>query len=232
MHSLKDRGVLFDAGDEVWFSAGGGRRLRGLVQKLNPKRASVRSGADIWTVPYGGLDHICGFTAEQRMDRLTRLMQVEADARELMDRHGLADWSIRFNDAEKKLGVCRYREKRIELSRRHAVNGAPEQVTDTILHEIAHALAGPEAGHGPEWKAVARQLGATPKSCAPETGQARKRRAAAKAKFRAGDTVSFRYRGTILSGVIERMNPKRAKVRSPGAVSLVPYTKLSLDEPA
>ncbi len=34
-----------------------------------------------------------------------------------------------------------------------------------MRHEIAHAIAGPDAGHGPVWKAVAVRLGATPRAC-------------------------------------------------------------------
>lgn len=40
------------------------------------------------------------------------------------------------------------------------------EVRDTILHEIAHVLAGIRAGHGPAWKDVARSLGARPEACA------------------------------------------------------------------
>lgn len=32
-------------------------------------------------------------------------------------------------------------------------------VENVILHEIAHALAGQEAGHGPRWRAVALWIG-------------------------------------------------------------------------
>jgi hypothetical protein len=39
-----------------------------------------------------------------------------------------------------------------------------EEMEDTILHEIAHALAGPRAGHGPLWKAHAIATGANPKA--------------------------------------------------------------------
>lgn len=225
-----DKQILFDARDEVWFSAAGKGRLLGSVEKLNPTRAKVRCGAEFWNVPYGRLNHVCELKAEERNIRMARLMEVEAQARDLMDRHGLADWSFRFNDAEKKLGVCRYREKRILLSRAHAVQGAPNQVTDTILHEIAHALAGPDAGHGPAWKVIARTLGATPKSCAPEPEQTRNKREIAKTKFKAGDSVSFSVRGEMLLGVIERMNPKRAKVRCLDAAWSVPYAKLELRE--
>ncbi|MYA35301.1 MAG: SprT family zinc-dependent metalloprotease [Gammaproteobacteria bacterium] len=227
-----DKQILFDAGDEVWFSAADKGRLRGSIQKLNPTRARVRSGAGFWNVPYGGLNHVCELRAEERRKRIVRLMEVDAEARDLMDRHGLADWSFRSNDAEKKLGVCRYREKRILLSRWHAANGARGQVTDTILHEIAHALAGMSAGHGPAWKTIAQQLGATPKSRAPETEQTRNKREIAKTKFKAGDSVSFNIRGKTRSGVIERINPKRAKVRCLGNTWSVPYTRLNLRESA
>ncbi len=36
---------------------------------------------------------------------------------------------------------------------------------DTLLHEIAHALAGHRAGHGPVWRKIAREVGAKPKRC-------------------------------------------------------------------
>ncbi len=225
MH-IRDRQALFEVGDEIWFSARGKGRLRGLIEQLNPTRAVARCGDDCWTVPYGGLHHVCGSTAKQREQRLARLAAVAAEARELMDRNGLAAWSFGFVDARKRLGTCRYGDKSILLSRGHAFAATPDQVTDTILHEIAHALAGPNAGHGPAWKAVARRLGATPKSCAPESAQARGAREAARAKFRTGDAVSFSIRGEIHSGVIERMNPKRARVRGRAAVWLVPYARL------
>jgi hypothetical protein len=35
----------------------------------------------------------------------------------------------------------------------------PEVLRQTLLHEIAHALAGHDAGHGPEWQDWARKLG-------------------------------------------------------------------------
>ena len=227
---MVDRQVLFDVGDEVWFSAHGKGKLSGLVIKLNPTRARVRCAGKVWKVPYGGLYHTCGSTVEKREKRTIRLREVAAQARDLMDRNGLAGWSFGFNGAAKKLGVCRYRQKEILLSRKHAVDGMPDQVADTILHEIAHALAGADAGHGPAWKKIARQLGATPKSCAPENERDRIRREAARMKFRKGDAVSFENKGQTRVGIIERMNPKRAKVRCLNAVWSVPYAKLELRE--
>lgn len=42
-----------------------------------------------------------------------------------------------------------------------------DEVLDTLLHEIAHALAGPLAGHGPVWKAACVRVGARPERLAP-----------------------------------------------------------------
>ena len=225
----EDAQVLFDVGDWVRFQTRGGGKLTGTVEKLNPKRTRVSCGGDAWVVPYPGLEHVCRSTAQEREERLVRLKDVAVRARELMDRHGLGEWALRFSGARKKLGECRPRQKLIRISRAHAVNGAPEQVTDTILHEIAHALAGPDAGHGPAWKAVAKRLGATPKSCAPESDESRNAREAARAMFQAGDAVAFTARGDIRTGTIVRMNPKRAKVQCGDVTWSVPYARLSKD---
>ena len=48
-------------------------------------------------------------------------------------------------------------------ARTRALEGSEEQLLDTVLHEIAHAIAGHEAGHGLLWKATARRIGATPR---------------------------------------------------------------------
>ena len=224
---LEDAQVCFEVGDRVGFFAGPARRASGVIEKLNPRRARVRCADGAWAVPYAGLDHLCEATAKSRIQRARQLRAVAAQARELIDTHGLGDWTLRFNGARTKLGECRARRKLILLSRLHAVNDPPAQVTDTILHEIAHALAGPEAGHGPDWKAIARRLGATPASCQPESDETRRVRAIAKAGFGNGDTVSFIARGHIHTGTIVRMNPKRARIQCGEVVWSVPYTRLS-----
>ncbi|MDB5349954.1 MAG: hypothetical protein JWN86_1201 [Planctomycetota bacterium] len=82
-----------------------------------------------------------------------------------MRKHGLHGWTFAFAATRRRLGVCKYRTKRIEIAEYHARNNPPETVLDTLLHEIAHAIAGPAAKHGPDWKAVAIRLGATPRAC-------------------------------------------------------------------
>lgn len=83
-------------------------------------------------------------------------------ARRLMDRHGLRDWQFRFNNRKRALGICNHSDRHIELSRYFVRDNDEQAVRDTLLHEIAHGLAGPEAGHGPRWKAICRRLGARP----------------------------------------------------------------------
>lgn len=91
-------------------------------------------------------------------------------ATKLLEEHGLAQkgWTFEFDNAKSRFGVCRYRTKRIGLSKPLTEANDYVQVVDTILHEIAHAIAGHTAGHGPEWKKVCVQIGAKPQRCYTE----------------------------------------------------------------
>ena len=90
-----------------------------------------------------------------------------AMGRQLLDQHGLDEWDFRFDRAKRRAGLCRFDDRVISLSRYLTQLHDAEQVRDTVLHEIAHALAGPEAGHGPTWQAKARQVGARPRRTLP-----------------------------------------------------------------
>lgn len=72
------------------------------------------------------------------------------------------EWKFRWDNAVQRLGSCNYRDKTITLSRPMTKASTAEQVMDTIRHEVAHALAGPTAGHGRAWKIIALRLGANP----------------------------------------------------------------------
>ncbi|QDV36938.1 SprT-like domain-containing protein [Tautonia plasticadhaerens] len=93
------------------------------------------------------------------------LEQLDAIARRELERHGLRGWTFGLSRTRRRLGVCKYRAKRIEVAEYYARHSPPETVLDTLLHEIAHAIAGPAAKHGPKWKAIAVRLGATPRAC-------------------------------------------------------------------
>ncbi len=83
-------------------------------------------------------------------------------AHKLIAEHKLRDWSFRFNRGKRTLGLCDYSRKRIELSAYFVAHNDETAVRDTLLHEIAHAIAGQRAGHGPKWRAVCRRIGAKP----------------------------------------------------------------------
>jgi predicted SprT family Zn-dependent metalloprotease len=82
-----------------------------------------------------------------------------------MAQHGLSHWRFAFNRRKRAMGLCRYEAQRIELSIYFIEANPASAVEDTLLHEIAHALAGQGAGHGPTWRRICRRIGATPTRC-------------------------------------------------------------------
>lgn len=82
----------------------------------------------------------------------------------LMAQHGLSDWHFGFDRAKKRAGQTNFRDSRITLSQYITAGSTTEQVRDTILHEIAHALVGPQEKHGPKWREQAKKIGATPRA--------------------------------------------------------------------
>lgn len=77
-----------------------------------------------------------------------------------MNNHKLNDWTFVFDSAVRRFGCCFYKVKKISLSRKLVELNSVEQVKDVILHEIAHALAPSDAGHGLIWKKLATSVGA------------------------------------------------------------------------
>jgi predicted SprT family Zn-dependent metalloprotease len=86
----------------------------------------------------------------------------------LIRQHGLHDWRFQFDHARRRFGSCRPRSKLVTLSKPLTLLNTEDQVRDTLLHEIAHALT-PGAGHGPKWKAKCLEIGAVPKRCYTES---------------------------------------------------------------
>lgn len=77
-----------------------------------------------------------------------------------MDEWGLSGWGFGFDRAVRRAGATNYTKKKITLSA-HLVRLWDEAwVREVILHEIAHALAGPGAKHGPVWRQWAVRVGA------------------------------------------------------------------------
>ena len=208
----------FDLGDAVTFPAQGGSNRAGTIVKLNQRTATVRKGSESWRVPYSLLELPNG---QRHNGRAERLLEVSRQARELMDRHGLTEWTFRFSAARRTIGLCKEKEKVIQLGRHHAANDPPPQVTDTILHEIAHALAGTAARHGPAWRKIALRIGATPrasKAVDPAKDESIRNR------LRPGTTIDFRTgAGMVLKGTVVKLNRKTARIACGNRMLLVPY---------
>lgn len=92
--------------------------------------------------------------------RRQELPHVRAQAQALMDAHGLADWTLRFDNAKRRAGMCDRAGKVISLSFPLMSVWTEAQRADTILHEIAHALT--SGGHNAEWRQMCRTIGADP----------------------------------------------------------------------
>ena len=88
-----------------------------------------------------------------------------ATGRRLLREHGLHDWSIVADRAKTRAGVCRFAKRQIGLSAPLTTLHSDDEVLDTILHEIAHALVGPQHGHDAVWRAKAREIGCSGERC-------------------------------------------------------------------
>lgn len=90
-----------------------------------------------------------------------------AQAEYLLRCHGLVGWRIVIDRAKTRAGVCRFARREIGLSGPLTALHSPAEVHDTVLHEIAHALAGPQHKHDAVWRAEATRLGCSTRACLP-----------------------------------------------------------------
>ncbi len=100
--------------------------------------------------------------------KITREL-VEGYGYDMLEAFGIHSWSIVWNNTSKStLGWCKYKAQRIELSA-YAFDRMPDkrEMVDTVLHEVAHVLAGSKAAHDNTWKTYCRKVGARPERCAP-----------------------------------------------------------------
>lgn len=95
------------------------------------------------------------------------LRDAYALAEHLLEVHGLDDWTVVYDTAKSRAGVCRFRDRVLGLSAPLTVLHDEAEVRDTILHEIAHALVGPAHGHDAHWRRVATGIGCTGRRCVP-----------------------------------------------------------------
>jgi predicted SprT family Zn-dependent metalloprotease len=105
------------------------------------------------------------------------LNQAYLKCRKLMNEHGLDPiiWQFKWSPARRMAGYCQYKTRKlngehtvlegwIALSKAYVEDNSEEAVTDTILHEIAHALT-PGHGHDHVWRLACVKIGAKPDRC-------------------------------------------------------------------
>jgi predicted SprT family Zn-dependent metalloprotease len=90
---------------------------------------------------------------------MSDLHRVRLWAEALLSNHLDDSWTFAFDNAKRRAGLCDYTRKRISVSRYLAARYDDDTNHQTLLHEVAHALAGADAAHGPRWKAIACDLG-------------------------------------------------------------------------
>ena len=84
-------------------------------------------------------------------------------ARQKMRKFYLNDWTIQFDNAQRRAGACFFDKKVLSFSTKFLRNANNEDIIDTVLHEIAHAIVGPGQGHNLIWKKKAIEIGCSGK---------------------------------------------------------------------
>jgi predicted SprT family Zn-dependent metalloprotease len=93
------------------------------------------------------------------------LRDAYAMAEYLLEVHGLDDWEVVYDNAKLRAGICRFSDQVLGLSAPLTAVHSEDDVRDTILHEIAHALVGPRHGHDATWRATAQAIGCSGERC-------------------------------------------------------------------
>lgn len=90
--------------------------------------------------------------------------QIENLVKSLMAEYGLYGWAFKWDRAKRRMGLCSHYKRLISLSEPICTHASDESVRDTILHEIAHALAGATEQHGEAWRRIAVSIGCNGKA--------------------------------------------------------------------
>lgn len=132
------------------------RRFReGTLLRTNPKKGVVLVDGQEYTVPYTLLFPV----VENAEEREQQIESIQQTALELIVKYGLRKWHFKFDHSTRRAGCCNYRDKTISIAFELARSGTDEDIRDTILHEIAHAIVGKKHNHDALWKAKAQEIG-------------------------------------------------------------------------
>ncbi len=91
--------------------------------------------------------------------RFALMTNVRNRTLKLLQSKGWKGWTVTFDRSLERAGQCRFSRKEICYSIPFIEVFDEELLENTILHEVAHAFAGPGAGHGPHWAAICKSIG-------------------------------------------------------------------------
>jgi len=162
---IDHRRAVFHAGDRVQFVVKG-TLVAGLLARVNPQRAHVitEDGRE-YRVAYAVLQQMEARPAATVTRTAAELDAIAQQARALLAQHHLSLWSFRFDNGRKRAGSCQFGAQVISLSYEFAKHAPAEEIRDTLLHEIAHALVGKAHHHDDVWRTQAIALGCSGKRC-------------------------------------------------------------------
>jgi predicted SprT family Zn-dependent metalloprotease/sporulation protein YlmC with PRC-barrel domain len=160
------RRAAFTPGDRVRFPFRG-TALQGVLVRVNPTRGHVAADdGKEYRVPYSLLQRVEETPpAATVLRNPTELETVAQVARALLSKHQLPQWSFQFDNGAKRAGCCHYATQVISHSYEFAKRAPDEEITDTLLHEIAHAVVGREHHHDAVWRAKALEIGCSGRRC-------------------------------------------------------------------
>ena len=104
-------------------------------------------------------------SAPRRSVLAVDLRDAFAMAEYLLEVHGLDGWEVSYDNAKRRAGICHFTEQTLGLSAPLTAVHSEDEVRDTILHEIAHALVGPGHQHDAVWRATALRIGSSGDRC-------------------------------------------------------------------
>jgi len=160
--------LQFHVNDHVEF--GHKRQMHsGIITRLNPKRAHVVCDDNQeFQVPYEMLTLLHSaqepsgngsFRDQQALHKITQ------HAQNLLHHHGLRQWSFQFDYGTRRAGSCQYDKCVVTMSYDYAKQASEEELQDTLLHEIAHALVGKAHNHDDVWRAKVVEIGGSGNRC-------------------------------------------------------------------
>lgn len=86
------------------------------------------------------------------------------EARKLVNQYA-PGWAVGWDRSFRRFGAAHFKTKTITISKHLTEINSDEEFYKIVYHEISHAIAGYNAGHGTAWADVIRSFGQEPNRC-------------------------------------------------------------------